>query len=62
MHRRDYVVIAKALREAKKTADKQGDLELSVISYTIDEICKALKAENSSFNETKFRSYIEKGE
>lgn len=52
MHRRDYTLIAKVLREAKK------EIHMSII---IDMFCAALKAEASSFNETKFRDYIEKG-
>ena len=62
MHLRDYKVIAKALRESRNTANKQGDLELSVVDYTIYNICVAFKAEATSFNEEKFRSLIMKGE
>jgi hypothetical protein len=68
MHRRDYILIAKVLREAKKEA-KQSTVQVenlnvaeAHIDLLISNFCTALKAEASSFNETKFRSYIEKGE
>jgi hypothetical protein len=60
MHRRDCVLIAKVLKEAKKDAETETDK--AVVDTIIFEFCKALKEEASSFNEKKFRDYIEKGD
>lgn len=54
MHRRDYILIAKCLRKATKRNSFESDV--------IDIFITALKEESPSFNETKFRDYIEKGE
>jgi hypothetical protein len=58
MHLRDYKVLGIALRKAKK----DNDIDQKTVDKIINDLCLALKAEASSFNETKFRSYIEKGE
>jgi hypothetical protein len=57
MHRRYYILIAKVIRNLEP-------IEIQEVgkTYIISAFCEALKAEASSFNETKFRSYIEKGE
>jgi hypothetical protein len=61
MHLKDYKVIAKVLRQAKK--ETKGVLEPEATTNTIiDYFCISLKEENHSFNEQKFRDYIEKGE
>ena len=56
MHRRYYILIANVLRKGKQ---KDNDLEKVVIDKIISDFCIALKAEASSFNEQKFRDYIE---
>jgi len=58
MHKRDYILIANVLRKGKQ---KDNNLTKEVIEKVISDFCSALKAENSSFNETKFIDYIEKG-
>lgn len=56
MHRRDYILIANVLRKGKQ---KDNDLEKVVAAKIISDFCSALKEENHSFNEQKFRDYIE---
>ena len=63
MHRRDYVLIAKVLKKQKEIAEKKELLvPIKIIEEIISNFCIALKEENSSFNEQKFRDYIQKGE
>lgn len=59
MHRRDCVLIAKTIREILKEL-VSGDMTTKNI--IISAFYKSLKTENSSFNEQKFRDYIQKGE
>ncbi len=59
MHRRDYVLIAKVI---KRIAEKEIIFSKEQILYITEEFIISLKKENSSFNETKFRDYIKKGE
>jgi len=59
MHRRDYVLIAKVLQKSKECPP---DVDANdVVNNIISNFCSALKEENHSFNEQKFRDYIEKG-
>ena len=58
MHRKDYKVIANAIREMKRSPDTICN---SCVEKATAIIFGVLKAENSSLNETKFRDYIEKG-
>jgi hypothetical protein len=62
MHRRDYILIAKVLRNNKQEAIETGIFSKEAIEKITNDFCAALKEENSSFNETKFRDYIKKGE
>jgi len=62
MHRKDYELIAKCLRKVKDEAEKAGIFSTETMNKIISEFCLKLKEENSSFNEQKFRDYIEKGE
>ncbi len=62
MHRRDYVLIAKCLKKAEEKAETQGIFSIEIVDKIISDFCISLKAENSSFNEQKFRDYIKKGE
>jgi hypothetical protein len=55
MHRRDYILIAKTIKGIEFENPKSKEVIISAV-------CKSLKTENSSFNEQKFRDYIEKGE
>ena len=61
MHRKDYILIAKCLKRARSIAGKRA-VETGFMEYIISDLCSALKLESSSFNEQKFRDYIEKGE
>lgn len=68
MHRRYYILIAKVLRRCKNYAKTDVDIDGNedtgtiTVNKVISEFCQDLKAEVSSFNKTKFRDYIEKGE
>ena len=62
MHRRDYVLIAKCLKKVKSEAGKVGVLEKAIMDKVIFEFCLSFKEETNSFNEQKFRDYIQKGE
>ena len=62
MHRRDYILIAKVLRKAMQEAKISAFIEKARVDLIISDFCISLKEENHSFNEQKFRDYIEKGE
>ena len=55
MHRRDYILIAKVLKKIRKSINEDAFIVIC------NEFSLSLKEENHSFNETKFRDYIEKG-
>lgn len=61
MHRREYVLIEKVLRRAKNIAEER-DVETGFMENIISDFCSALKEDSNSFNETKFREFIQKGE
>ena len=53
MHRKEYILIAKVIKELNFIE--------SLREIIISAFCSALKEENASFNEQKFRDYISKG-
>lgn len=57
MHRRDYVLIAKVIKGLSP-----DEVCNSCIEKITNAFCSSLKEESSSFNEQKFRDYIQKGD
>lgn len=54
MHRRDYELIAKTIKNLKNFISPETQ------EIIISAFCKSLKAENHSFNEEKFREEVGK--
>ena len=57
MNRRDYELVAKILRRAKSIAGER-DVEAGFMDNIISDFCSAIKQENHTFNEVKFRLSI----
>lgn len=65
MTKKDYIIIATALKNVKYSLYNRPENEfksgqLYCLNYIIDELSNALYKQNNSFNDKKFRDFIEK--